>query len=210
MTRRGVGASIAAATGTASGIGTARAATASMLGVTDDGFFWQDDQVEFQNRYFLFAARRAFQNTDPRPIRLDSPYLLNISPVTPWLSSVERRIEDSIVPIEYEGLSPTQWLREEVGQAAIRFFQNTADVLPVEPFLYGSQTGALVAEFVAKRGTLTTVVSPNTVIVFAVKADEPDTPVQVTLKRGSNLLREELQEIVKALAGPHGQMGSTS
>jgi hypothetical protein len=170
----------------------------------------QSDRTEFQNRYFQFAARWAYQNTMPMTVELEPPYLLNISPVTPWLPTVERQIENSILPTEYESLDSGEWLHEEIGQSAIRFFQNTADILPGEPFIYASQTGALVAEFNAPTGALTTVISPTTIILFAAKADEPNAPIQRTLQRGSNRVREDLKEIIQTLTGSHGQMGPTS
>jgi hypothetical protein len=169
----------------------------------------RSDQVDFLNRYLQFAARWAYQNTTPTAVRLEPPYQLNVSPFTPWLPAVERRIEKSIVPKEYESSGSGEWLREDVGQSAIRFFQNTADILPGEPFIYASQTGALVAEFTAPTGTLTTVISPASIILFAAKADEPNAPIQRTVKRGSNRLREDLKEIIQTLAGSHGQMGPT-
>jgi hypothetical protein len=187
-----------------------RAATITTgFGVNSGYSVPQSDQVDFQNRYLQFAARWAYQNTMPMTVKLEPPYQLNISPYTPWLAAVERRIEKSIVPKEYESLGSGEWLREEVGQSAIRFFQNTADILPGEPFIYASQTGALVAEFTAPTGALTTVVSPTSIILFAAKADELNAPVQRTVKRGSNRLREDLKEIVQTLAGSHGQMGPT-
>jgi hypothetical protein len=153
-------------------------------------------------------------------VNLDPPYELNIPPVAAWLPSVERRIEDSIIPKEFENIQlgqvdfkatiePAEWLREDVGRSAVRFFQSAADILPSEPFIYASQSGALVAEFQTPAGALTTVISLNNIILFAAKTDEPSAPIQVTLNRGTNRLREELREVVRTIAVSHGQMGST-
>ena len=183
--------------------------TAATVGVIDrDYHLPQADQLALQNRYVALAVRRAFQKASPGAARLGSSYVVNIEPFTSWLSSVERRIKDSIVPKEYETTLSTEWLREEVGQAAIRFFQNAADILPGEPFLYASQTGALVAEFNSPRGALTAVISPNAITLFAVKADDPDGPVEMTLRRGAIQLREDVRLSVRALTGPNGQMGT--
>jgi hypothetical protein len=168
------------------------------------------EQLDRQSLDFLAAVQRAFQNSIASVVRLEAPYTLNISPSTSWLASVERRIENSTIPNEYKArTSSTEWLSEEVGQAAIRFFQNAADLLPGEPFIYGSRGGALVAEFEADNGVLTTVISPDATILFAVKTDEPDAPVEKTLRRGSNRLREEVKEIARLLSDSHGHMGPT-
>ena len=187
-----------------------RTSTGATVRVSDSSYFLPDSvRADFQNRYIQFAARRAFRDSTSLSVKVDAPYPLNISPVTPWLPSVERRIGDSIIPSEYESLVSGEWLHEEVGLAAIRFFQNTADLLPGEPFIYASQTGALVAEFGATRGALTTVISPESVILFGVNVDNPATPIGITVKRGSNRLREDVKEVVQTLAGAHGQMGTT-
>ena len=176
-------------------------ATGATVTVIDSGYSVpQGHQVDLQNRFVRMAARWALQNTMPLAVTLEQ-YLLNIPPLTSWLPSVERRIGDSTLPDEYQSFWSTEWLREEVGQAAIRFFENTADLLPGEPFIYASQTGALVAEFDAPRGTLTTIISPSAVILFAVKADDRDNPIEMTLKQGSNRLREDLKEVVQPLSG---------
>jgi hypothetical protein len=122
---------------------------------------------------------------------------------------VEKRIENSVLPMEYEaGLAHEgEWLREEVGRSAIRFFQHTADILPSEPFIYASQTGALIAEFDTPAGALTTIISPTSIILFAASNTTPDAPIETTLTSGTNRLREEVKDVVHALMVPHGQMG---
>jgi hypothetical protein len=187
------------------------AGTFTTVHVKDAGYSLpESDDANVQSRYLRMAARRAFRSTLPLSARLEPPYVVGISPTAPWLPRVERRIESSTLPKEYEGLVSTEWLREEVGQAAIRFFQNTADVLPGEPYIYASQSGALVAEFSASNGSLTTVISPSTITLFGVKANQPDAPMQVTLRRGSNSVREDLKVIVHAITGSHGQMGAAT
>lgn len=122
-----------------------------------------------------------------------------------WLSAVEKRINAATLPDGYAILESTQWISQEVSTAAIRFFQHTADVLPSEPFIYGSKKGALVAEFAAEGGALTTVIAPNRTALFAVKNGSPDEPIEVIVERGSNRLREEVKEIAQALSGTHGE-----
>ena len=78
-----------------------------------------------------------------------------LGPAVAWLSEVERRIRDSIVPIEYSDLTSTEYLNEAAGSAALSFFQNNADLLPAEPHIYGTHDGDLVAEFETAIGRLT-------------------------------------------------------
>lgn len=164
-------------------------------------------QVETQNRFIQFAADKAFRRYAYDVAVMVNPQFVNILPATPWLPSVERRITDSVVPAEYQEESTPEWLTEEVAQAAVRFFQNTADVLPGEPHLYASKTGALVAEFETPTGALTTVVSPETTILFGVRANQPNSPFEVTIRRGSNRLREDVEAVTRRIYGPHGPMG---
>jgi hypothetical protein len=161
-----------------------------------------------QDRYVQMAAWHAYRYTSSS-ITI-KPYRLTISPPVSWLPLVERRIEDSKIPKEYEPLEPAEWLSEDVANAALRFFQNTADILPSEPYLYASKQGALVAEFTTGSGALTTIISPDSVVLFAVNAKESDKPIETTFRRGSNRVREDLRDIVRRLAGSsHGPMEST-
>jgi hypothetical protein len=166
----------------------------------------ESDQAELQNRY----AQALQHAMTLAAIRLEPLYKPNIAPVAAWLPAVERRIRDSIKPHGYENLGSTEWLGEDVGQAAIRFFQNAADILPGEPFIYASHTGALVAEFKNPRGALTTLISPDSVILFAVKADEPGTPVHMSLKRSNTRLRDDIKQVVQTVSGSHGQTMGTA
>jgi hypothetical protein len=142
-------------------------------------------------------------------IRMDPPYVPNVEPVATWLGAIEKRISDATRPEGYQIMEPTQWVTEEVGAAARRFFQSTADILPSEPYLYASLSGALVAEFQTPNGALTTIISPNATTLFAVTSDDPETPIEVTVKRGSNRLREDLKPIAQALSS-HGEVGSSN
>jgi hypothetical protein len=157
-----------------------------------------------QARYLHLAAQQLVRNALGSPtIRLTIPSFY-IDPRATWLGDVERRIHSSITPEEYEGedASPDT-ISEEVGNAAIKFFQASADVLPSEPFLYASRGGDLVAEFSAPLGTLTTVISPTATTVFA-SGPKGEGYTARTLMRGSNRLREEVQEAVEGLM--HGEV----
>ena len=141
-----------------------------------------------QNRYLHFAALKAVRDQMPLTVTIDPPYNLDIYSATSWLPKVERRIQASTLPNEYvvtlgEGdvEKGTEWLSEDVAHASLSFFERCADVLPGEPHLYASKGGALVAEFEAKNGSLTTVISPESVILFAVTAENPESPIELTL-----------------------------
>jgi hypothetical protein len=138
-------------------------------------------------------------------IKLDPAFTPWFPAFAPWLAAVERRISAATLPDGYQGMEQSSWISEEVGAAAIRFFQNAADILPSEPFIYGSKSGALVAEFAAANGALTTVISPNVTTFFAATKNDPEDPIQVTVRKGSNRLREELRGIAQALTGTNGQ-----
>lgn len=130
---------------------------------------------------------------------------------TGWLPAVEQRINGATLPDGYGTLTKSEWVSEAVGSAAIRFFQNAADVLPSEPFIYGSKSGALVAEFSTSNGALTTIIAPDVTTLFAVRNDQPEKPIQISIQRGSNRLREDVKNISRTLsASSDGQMGSSS
>lgn len=87
---------------------------------------------------------------------------------SPWLASVERRIRDSIAEDVNNRPNDVRWLTQEVAGSALRFFRLTSDLLPGEPYLYGTNSGDLVAEFKAKNGTLTSIVSGNMLLNYVV------------------------------------------
>jgi hypothetical protein len=97
-------------------------------------------------------------------------------------------------------------MSQDIADAASDFFQETADLLPGEPFVYSSQGGDLVAEFKAKHGTMTSIVSSTFVLLFAVV---DGVPVERKLFNGSDM-REEVQRLTGLLyTGQHGTVEST-
>lgn len=171
-------------------------------------------EADLQNIYLRKAAAKAFRDRSLATISVE-PYTAHIGANVPWLPKVERRIQDSILPNEYKeivshdnSISSQEWLDEDVAQAAINFFELAADALPGEPHLYASKGGALVAEFESSLGTLTSVISPSAIILFAVKSSDPNSPIEIALQRGSNRMVEELRSLKKVLAGTHGQVES--
>lgn len=151
-------------------------------------------------KFIRLAARR-----ESHRARLPMDLDLAVFTPAPWLSAVEERIRNSIVPVEYGEVDSPEYLNEDAGSAALSFFRNNADLLPVEPHLYGTHGGDLVAEFETALGRLTAVIAPTETVLYAVVAR--GRPVAKTIKRGSNRLREELKAVTQLFAPrAHGEM----
>lgn len=116
-----------------------------------------------------------------------------------WLSAVEERIRASIRPPEMEGEDSSEWLTQNAADTAINFFRHAADLLPAEPHIYATDNGDLVAEFETPASNVTSVVSPEETILFGVSNASPERPVEVTIRRGSNRLREEVKTFTQEL-----------
>jgi hypothetical protein len=125
-----------------------------------------------------------------------------------WLSHVESRIRESIMPYESDEYEPAEWLTAEAAMAAIGFFQSSVDDLPGEPHIYATNKGDLVAEFESPNGTLTSVVTEQRTILFAVTNENPEAPIEKVIRRGSNTFHDELRSVTKHLRGTHGKMES--
>jgi hypothetical protein len=102
-----------------------------------------------------------------------------------------------------------EWLQEDAAEAALSFFRNAADILPSEPFIYSSVNGGLVAEFSGTSGTLSAMISPKAVIIFA--ASGLKTKEHVFLGRTTREeLRRGVAEVIKLVDPfPHGSMGTS-
>jgi hypothetical protein len=98
------------------------------------------------------------------------------------------------------------WLSRDVADAANAFFQKTADLLPEEPFIYSSQRGDLVAEFKAERGTMTSIVSPTFVVLFAVI---DGMPLERRVLEGGDVREQVLQLTGMLRTGLHGAVDTT-
>ena len=158
-------------------------------------------------RMLNLAARRA-QQTAPKQFDIwINDYTPYLSTPNSWLSGLEARIRESVLPAEYEGEPSTEWLNESAANAAIAFFRAGADLLPGEPHIYATKSGDLVAEFETAKGSMTTVVSDKETIVFAVLSENPHNPIQRVIQRGSNEIGKELRSVTKELTlEAHGQM----
>lgn len=124
----------------------------------------------------------------------------------PWLPKLERRIKNSAAQPEEELLdNDGSWLRRSVIDAADCFFRETSDVLPSEPYLYGSTKGDLVAEYNCPAGKMTQILGDRFVICFTVingKTWHTELEVQ---DKDFEATRIELRRITKSLAHKHGE-----
>jgi hypothetical protein len=88
----------------------------------------------------------------------------------PWYKDVESRINNSISSSASHSRSASGFVTigPEVAKAANTFFRYCGSYLPGEPYIYPSNRGDLVSEFVDKRGPLTIIISPTSIVIFAV------------------------------------------
>jgi hypothetical protein len=153
---------------------------------------------------------QAFDQQSLSDNRQESGILAPLRSVPEWLDAVKRRIRDSIMPNGQEIENDGQWLTEEIACIAGTFFEEVSDLLPSEPFIYASAQGDLVAEFTPKFGSLTAIVSPKSVLLYAVVNDRPEHREINFLGEGSAALRRDLDELTELLrTGRNGAVGSS-
>jgi hypothetical protein len=126
-------------------------------------------------------------------------------PIPAWLDGIERKIRESIIPFGEDAPEGGRWLRKESADSAIAFFRETADLWAIEPFVYGSTKGDLIAEFGDKKGPLTVIISPDFALLFAAIGE---TPLEVRLTDREKY-REGIENLNKRLgAAEHGTLGT--
>jgi hypothetical protein len=127
------------------------------------------------------------------------------------LSTIEQRIFGSIVPNGRHLENDGRWLQEDIADAGVEFFQWASHLLPGEPFIYSSRKGDLVAEFEARHGRMTTIISQTFVMVFAV-VDGIPTEKRVPLSaKGLGALRPELKRLTEMLrTGRYAALDTTN
>ncbi len=153
-------------------------------------------------RYAGMFAKHVAALSDTKPEKA----LRDMHPITAtWFNIVERRIRQSVLPVDQRAENDGRWLTQDIADSASAFFKTTSDVLPAEPFIYSSRNGDLVAEFSAPHGTLTNIVSQTSVVAFAVV---DGVPIEMRLElacRSRDRLRQELRQLTKMLCmGRHG------
>jgi len=126
---------------------------------------WPVKRADRKERYRLYydVTRTGLSGLD---IIFDAILAPNLFPPK-WLTAVDRRIRASVGPRNHAFEAGDKWLTPEVATAAAAFFRDIADLLPSEPYIYPSRQGDLIAEFECSNGTLTIIVSPKYVILFA-------------------------------------------
>jgi hypothetical protein len=119
----------------------------------------------------------------------------------PWLADVQRRLSNSI------GLASAppsgQWLDRNIVSTANTFFQATSDLLPVEPYLYSSKDGELIAEFKGAEFPLTLVVSHGSAVAISLIQGRPLNFAITVNAAAPNALRSELKKITAKLRAQH-------
>lgn len=126
-----------------------------------------------------------------------------------WLAVVEARIRASIKPDGQDDEESTEWLSCYAADAAISFFRNAADLLPIEPHIAATRGGDLVAEFEVPNCSMTSVVSDHETVLFGV-CEHDRSPIHTTIRRGSNRLREEVRSFTDQLGvKSHGNVATT-
>jgi hypothetical protein len=126
-------------------------------------------------------------------------------PGASWFRKVEKRIANSSATSP-DSLRSGRWLPQATAIAAIKFFEVTSDLLPGEPYIYGSPAGDLVAEFDGEKGTLTGVIGPGLTLLYAFVGG---IPIKRTIspESGDGDLRSEMKELAELLrTGKHGAL----
>lgn len=137
-------------------------------------------------------------SSEPNEMYIASPNT-EFPAVANWLADVESLIRNSIAPSRHSDLITREWLDRDAALAAIVFFRDSCDLLPSEPFVYGTAEGEMVAEFETADLRVTTVVSLDNTILFGYRRDRDDFPTQCIIRHGSNSRRDEVKAFTKAL-----------
>jgi len=143
--------------------------------------------------------------------RLEELIHISPPPASEWLATIKERVRRSIVPIGHDVENDRHWLTQDIADAAIKFFQTTSDLLPVEPFIYSSQKGDLVIEVEDKHGNMTGIISQEFFLLFAVIDGIPIERRLFPAKDSLGDLRAEVQQLTKMLhIGQHGSALDTT
>lgn len=144
-----------------------------------------------------------------------SDYYINISfydhlltPRVRWLGAVEWRLSAAMAQNTDDLINnPGEYISKSVSDYALKFFRETADLLPTEPHLYATPPGDLVAEFETEQILLTLVISEKHIIAFGSTLKDRSEPKYITLEHGSARLRSQIKMFLNGLtSGTHGKM----
>jgi len=182
-----------------------------MVATTIAAPVFEEELVSFNSRqqrltakYLGISAHHAYAEQSKRKSAHIEEYSPCIRTSNVWLSAVEKRIRDSTLVEEFGSHSSTEWLKEDIANAAIEFFRVGADLLPTEPHIYASRSGELVAEFETPNGNMTSIVSNSEVTLFGVSANIAE-PLYARIPLEARNLREQLRSFTRNWArGSHG------
>jgi hypothetical protein len=128
-------------------------------------------------------------------------------PIVPpkWYKDVETRINKSTSSGAGQSVASPDFvtIEPEVAKAANTFFKHCGSFLPSEPYIYPSNQGDLIAEFADERGPLTIIISPRSVIIFAV-ADGVANEMKFAISSNLDSVWRKLSE--RSGAVHHGSM----
>jgi len=122
-----------------------------------------------------------------------------------WLPKIEAAIKSSVPEELIEEENRGQWLDADAAYNAIHFLQNTADLLPGEPRIYGTPLGDFVAEFESPLARLTSIISAQRALLISFCRANPKEQLQIIIPRESSRIRDEVREFNKKLAAVHGE-----
>jgi hypothetical protein len=127
-------------------------------------------------------------------------------PPAPWLGAVQRRLNASIGVEGATARRDGSSLTKEVVTNANAFFQATSNVLPAEPYLYGSKAGDLIAEFEGRLGRMTVVITKRNALAFAVMGKNTFRK-QLEVPFAPAFIRHEVADIASRVgSGCYGSM----
>jgi hypothetical protein len=104
-----------------------------------------------------------------------------------------------MVPPGKENENDGRWLDRDVAFAALGFFRQASEMLPVEPHIYRSNSGDLVAEFTSAHGMLTGVVTSDSFLAVATIDGKPQQFVLNLTNGFDGEVRRQLRQLSESL-----------
>jgi hypothetical protein len=150
-------------------------------------------------------------------MQIDSPSALEFGPLAPgsvlpgaqWFQAIQQKIAASTIPPGYEPEDPGSWLSQQVAAAALTFLSKSSYEFALAPYLYGSPSGELIAEFGEGEAKSTFIISPDSVTAFSVVKGKPIFKKRLLREWSSSRLRFWREKTLAPPSGKtHGQMGS--
>jgi len=163
-----------------------------------------DKTTKLSDRYMKWIASHPRLSSAETETSLLGPTRISAQ----WLCEVQERIQRSLLPRGQK--NDGRWLTEEIAVASSSFFETTSDLLPSEPYIYSSSKGDLIAEFKSDGGSMTGVITPEFVGLFAMV---DGVPVERTLSFAdpTKSMRQGLLDFTETIrTKQHGAVGTRS